>query len=305
VKAAATCVICGYKPSKGEGLVLARGRQRAIHCSQGCLDETLAQRRMAAARQRRRAIAAGSVAALLLAGGWTLARHHAPRPRSISLSWADIKPPKVELPKPPFIGPVWPPTDEDWLPTFERVRWTYPLPGPARRAPTADARLFGGEPTRGPAPVCHEGVCGVVLGGELWGEHVYAALDGVVERVHPGAGEEHGGGTVRIAHLGGMVVTQYFHLAAIPRGVARGAHIQAGDVIGLLGDTGISGERSGQRPHLHFALSTRPSNEFPETYWDPRPLMAHWPLKTPPHGTVAGLAASMTDEDALKRHRIR
>jgi murein DD-endopeptidase MepM/ murein hydrolase activator NlpD len=301
----AACVVCGDKPGKGEGLVLALGRRRAVHCSRACLDETLAQRRMAAARRRRRAIAAGSVAALLFAGGWTLVRHRAPRPRSISLSWADIQPPKAEPPKPPFIGPVWPPADDDWKYVFDRARWTYPLPGPTRRAPTADARLFGAEPARGPAPVCHEGVCGVALGGELWGEHVYAALDGVVERVHPGAGEEHGGGMVRIAHFGGMVSTQYVHLAAIPRGVARGAHIQAGDVIGLLGDTGIASERSGQRPHLHFALSTRPSSEFPEKYWDPRPLMARWPLKTPAHGTVAGLAASVSDEDALRRHRIR
>ena len=48
---------------------------------------------------------------------------------------------------------------------------------------------------------------------------------------------------VRIAHFGGMVFTQYFHLAAVPRGSSRGARVAAGDVIGLLGDTGLGGER--------------------------------------------------------------
>ena len=110
---------------------------------------------------------------------------------------------------------------------------------------------------------------------------------------------------MRIAHFGGMVFTQYFHLAAIPRGVRRGARVAAGDVIGLVGDTGVAGEASGSRAHLHFALSIRPSNELPEAYWDPTPLMSAWPLHVPPHGTVAGLIAPVDDEDLLRRRRGR
>jgi hypothetical protein len=183
------------------------------------------------------------------------------------------------------------------------------LPGPSRRALDASDRIIGPglglEPSRGLAAVCRAPTaCGVVLGGELWGEHVYAAMDGIVERAHGGGSDEHGGGTVRLAHLGGMVFTQYSHLAAIPRGVARGARVQAGDVIGLVGDTGVAGERS-RRPHLHFSLSVRPGAAFPETYWDPRPLMARWPLQVPPRGTVAGLTAPLLDEDLLRRRRGR
>jgi murein DD-endopeptidase MepM/ murein hydrolase activator NlpD len=62
-------------------------------------------------------------------------------------------------------------------------------------------------------------------------------------------------------------------------------YVRAGDVIGLLGDTGVKGAAG---RHLYFALSIRPSREFSETYWDPTPLMAKWPLHIPPHGTVAG-----------------
>jgi murein DD-endopeptidase MepM/ murein hydrolase activator NlpD len=297
--------VCGEIPGAGEELVLARGRQRVVHCSQFCLGETLDRQRVVAARRRRRAIAAASLAAVLLAGGWTVWRHRAPGTRSISLSWLDTGWQKPARPQPIYFGPAWPPTDDDWTFAFQRVRWMYPLPGPMRRAPDGSERILGPEAARGPAAFCRApDACGVMLGGELWGEHVYAALDGVVERVHGGSGDEHGGVTVRLAHLGGMVFTQYSHLAAIPRGVSRGAHVQAGDVIGLVGDTGMAGEHA-RRAHLHFSLSVRPSPAFPEVYWDPRPLMAHWPLQVPPHGTVAGLTAPILDEDLLRKRRGR
>ena len=304
--ARARCAVCGEIPGAGEELVLARGRQRVVHCSQFCLGETLDRQRVVAARRRRRAIAAASLAAVLLAGGWTVWRHRAPGTRSISLSWLDTGWQKPARPQPIYFGPAWPPTDDDWTFAFQRVRWMYPLPGPMRRAPDGSERILGPEAARGPAAFCRApDACGVMLGGELWGEHVYAALEGVVDRVRHDDNGERGGGSVRIAHFGGMVFTQYSHLAAIPRGVVRGAHIAAGEVIGLVGDTGIGGEGQGARPHLHFAFSIRPSSELPETYWDPTPLMSRWPLRVPPHGTVAGLVAATDDMEIPRRHRGR
>ena len=129
------------------------------------------------------------------------------------------------------------------------------------------------------------GRCGVDLGGELWGEHVYAAHDGVVDRVQHSSEDTPGGVYVRIAHWGGAVFTQYFHLAAVPQHLYVGMHVAAGDVIGLVGDTGLVGEHA----HLHFALSVRPSSDQTEVYWDPEPLMAEWPLHNPERGSVAGL----------------
>src|SRR5207245_11250751 len=96
-----------------------------------------------------------------------------------------------------------------------------------------------------------------------------------------------GGGTIGIARWGGAVFTQYCHLAAVPTRLTVGARVNAGDVIGLVGDTGLSDARA----HLHFALSVRPSSGSPETYWDPEPLMAQWPLRTPERGSVAGLVS--------------
>ena len=110
------------------------------------------------------------------------------------------------------------------------------------------------------APIeCRNGHCGVDLGGEIWGEHVHAVHDGVVDYVQRGANPDHGGTFVRISHRDGTVFTQYFHLAAIPRGLERGRVVKAGDVIGLLGDTGVKESA----PHLHFAISVRPSQDGP------------------------------------------
>ena len=248
-------------------------------------------------------IASATVAALVLVGGWTVWRHRAPQPRSIALSWVDVIGTRRRgRNRRTTARPGRPPTPTGRSRSIGRG-WTYPLPGPSRRAPAADDRLFATDPHPHRTVCRTPGACGVALGGQLWGEHVYATLDGVVDRAAPGGADEHGGGYVRIAHLGGMVFTHYFHLAAIPRGVVRGARVSAGEVIGLVGDTGTGSEKPGPRPHLHFALSIRPSAEWPETFWDPTPLMATWPLRVPPHGSVAGLVAATDTMEIPRRHR--
>jgi murein DD-endopeptidase MepM/ murein hydrolase activator NlpD len=85
--------------------------------------------------------------------------------------------------------------------------------------------------------------------------------------------------------------TWYFHLAAIPRGLQRGMLVKAGDVIGLLGDSGVKESA----PHLHFALSIRISKEGFERYIDPEPLIALWPLRIPIDGSEVGLFTILAD----------
>ena len=285
-----TCSECDTTLDRdaSDGFVLVRGAVREQHCSSRCLRRSLRRQQIARARVRRTLYLGVTLMVLIVGGGggaWL--RFHAPKPRAISQAWPETK--VVAEPvigtKLIFFGPAWPPTDDDWMYTFTRASWVYPLPGPDKRRPTIDGRVFGPEPPR-PASCRKEGACGVDLGGELWGEHIYAVQDGVVDRVHREGNDDHGGIYVRLSHFGGMVFTQYFHLAAIPRLLSRGDRVKAGDVIGLLGDTGAKGGRR----HLHFALSIRPSAELSEVYWDPTPLMAGWPLHKPPRGTVAGLS---------------
>jgi murein DD-endopeptidase MepM/ murein hydrolase activator NlpD len=292
VRRAERCFVCSALLEGDDRLVLVRGRVREEYCSELCLRQRVRRQRAARTRTQLRWLLGAALAVSLAAGGDRLwHRYRQPQPESIASGAPDEVRPVVAAPAPIFYGPAWPPTDADWIAAFDVASGMYPLPGPVRRPPAADGRIFGPEPPRDhPARCRAEGVCGVDLGGGLWGEHVYAVLDGVVDWVHRNGNEEGGGQYVRIAHFGGMVFTQYFHLAAIPRRFGRGTRVQAGDVVGLLGDTGLEGKDR----HLTFTLSVRPSSEFPEVYWDPRPWMARWPLRLPPHGTVAGFVSAQS-----------
>jgi murein DD-endopeptidase MepM/ murein hydrolase activator NlpD len=282
---AETCSVCRGPIDERERFVLVRGRRQQPHCSETCLRVSARRRILARARARRRVLLTTSaLAALVLGGGVAWRRHHAPPRSSISYAWPEAHP-IAPPPAPNEYGPPWPPTEAQWTALFDRAAWTFPLPGPERRTLTRDPLIFGPEPPRDRPALCRErGHCGVDLGGELWGEHVYAPLDGVVERVQADDGERPGGTSVRLVHFGGAVYTQYFHLAATPRGLVRGAHVSAGDVIGLLGDTGVESERR----HLTFALSVRAASYLSEVYWDPRPWLERAALRVPPRGTVAG-----------------
>jgi murein DD-endopeptidase MepM/ murein hydrolase activator NlpD len=288
------CVVCKTEIGDGERFVLVRGGREEAHCSQVCLVANVERRRLARAAVRRRWLLRATAVALIVVGAPRLwHRIHPPRPRTISFEPPELRPVPPPRPEPPMYGPAWPPTDGDWQTAFAQAAWIYPLPGPVRRAPAADDRILTSHPGVGhPDPVCRvPGRCGVDLGGELWGEHVYAAQDGVVDRVQHAAGDGRGDVYVRLAHLGGMVFTHYDHLAAAPRAIVRGAAVKAGDLIGLVGDTG------NQHPgrYLHFALSVHPSSELPEVYWDPTEMMARWPLRVPAHGTVAGFMPAETE----------
>ena len=307
-----TCVVCKTPIGNGGGngdndggderFLLLRGGHEEAHCSQVCLVANVERRRLARATVRRRWLLRAAAVALVVVGAPKL-WHRIRLPQSVSISFdpPEFRPPREPRPEPPMYGPAWPPTDQDWQTAFAHTTWAYPLPGPARRAPAADDRILATRPSANrPGPVCRvPAKCGVDLGGELWGEHVYAAHDGVVDRVQHGTGDERGDVYIRVSHFGGMVFTHYDHLAAVPRRILRGAPIKAGDLIGLVGDTG----NEHPRRYLHFALSIHPSNELPEVYWDPTPLMAHWPLRLPLHGTVAGFVPSEADLTMPAFHR--
>lgn len=93
-------------------------------------------------------------------------------------------------------------------------------------------------------------------------KNIYAAGKGVVTRSNV---ETEGGNVIEITHTdrsGREYVTQYAHLSV--RGVNVGDVVNAGDVIGVMGDTGTMA--SGV--HLHFAMWNNETNE----YYNPRKL---------------------------------
>jgi murein DD-endopeptidase MepM/ murein hydrolase activator NlpD len=222
----------------------------------------------------------------------------------------EAPPPVAFVPPPPIILVSPPPPPEPTAEELLRAQWTaeliqdawvHPLNGPSRRMPIRDSRVFGAE-RPGERPIeCQNGHCGVDIGGEVWGEPVLAAHDGVVDRVQRGPNDERGGLYVRIAHRGGTVFTQYFHLAAIPRWLEVGDTVQAGEVIGLLGDTGVKASGA----HLHFTISIRPAPDEAERYIDPEPLIALWPIHIPAREGGGKLSAATEPPGAVIGARNR
>ncbi|HEU5059089.1 MAG TPA: M23 family metallopeptidase [Kofleriaceae bacterium] len=212
------------------------------------------------------------------------------RPSLMSRYMTGFTPVVSGEPMRPFIGPPAP-SDEDLAMEFmgelSGDRWIHPLPGPVRRMPARDTRVFRAGRDHGSPSECGSGHCGIDIGGEMWGEQVFCIHDGVVDRV---VREVTGraGLYVRVAHRNGTVFSQYMHLAAIPRWIRPGAKVKAGDVVGLVGDTGVRDSFA----HLHFSLSVLP-NPGPgakEIFMDPEPLIALWPLKIPRWGGAADAA---------------
>jgi murein DD-endopeptidase MepM/ murein hydrolase activator NlpD len=159
------------------------------------------------------------------------------------------------------------------------LAWFHPLAGPYRQMPISEGRRFGASrPPPRPAE-CELGHCGVDLGSTI-GEPVFAIFDGVVERVqrdesHDNAADERAGRFVRIGHKDGTVVSRYIHLDTIRSDLRDGMHVKAGELIGRLGATGIHNSA----PHLHFAVSLRPTGRGgAETYIDPEPMLRRWKM---------------------------
>jgi hypothetical protein len=284
----APCEVCS-SPLPATRYVHVEGWTVSALCSEPCL--RVLRRASRRARWSARRLHARRLAVAVVLGAALLAPHAGPVGHRRIARAAPARAPDPGPPPLPagWFGPEWPPTDASLLAALGEDAWIHPLSGPVRRMPRADSRVFGAvRPGERPAE-CLNGHCGVDLGGEIWGEHVHAVHDGIVDFVQRSANPDRGGEFVRLSHREGTVFTWYFHLAAIPRGLERGATVKGGDVIGLLGDTGVKESA----PHLHFAISVRPWKDGPERYIDPEPLIALWPVRVPVEGTEVGLYTTL------------
>ena len=285
----AFCEVCG-DPLPAKRYVHVERRAVDVLCSIDCFRFARRKRRRARWASRARTMLRTTVAAVLTAALLTPHTERSARRRLVHAAMAPRPAPldPVALPA-GWFGPEWPPSDTTSLAALGHDAWIHPLSGPVRRMPRADSRVFGAvRPGQRPAE-CRNGHCGVDLGGEIWGEHVHAVHDGLVDFVQRNANPDRGGEFVRISHHDGTVFTWYFHLAAIPRGIERGVYVKSGQVIGLLGDTGVKESA----PHLHFAITVRPWKDGPERYLDPEPLIALWPVRVPIDGGEAGLVTTL------------
>ena len=94
------------------------------------------------------------------------------------------------------------------------------------------------------------------------GNYVYAVVDGILwKRAWYQPGLRAGNAWWLLAADGSGTYYFYAHLAAFAPGLAVGSRVEAGEVIGFVGDTG-----SAAAPHLHFEIHPRggsPVNPYP------------------------------------------
>jgi hypothetical protein len=279
---ALACPRCEGPVDVGSRHIAVAGAVIHVYCSEACLrgiTKLVAPPPPLIVESPRRArwwIAAGVVLGGSFVVFQVVGRDEPPRSVPLAMLATTPAPPPAPSPITTVASPPTPPPpqDDELLHELMQDAWIHPLAGPKRRMPINHTAAFGAERQGQPPPECLSGHCGVDVGGAIWGEQVHAVHDGVVAWVNRGPNEEHGGVFVKIAHRGGALYSWYFHLAAVPRSIVPGVRVSAGQVIGLLGDTGV--QHSG--PHLHFAMTVKPPAGSRERYLDPEPLIAIWPL---------------------------
>ncbi|HEU4612178.1 MAG TPA: peptidoglycan DD-metalloendopeptidase family protein [Kofleriaceae bacterium] len=294
---ASACPVCsGPVDVRSPHIAVAGGAVR-VYCSRACLDakdalpadaNTISLALPRRSRRYRWLLAALVAFAAGGAGAFALLRTDqvpaaAPPAPAIPVAAVSLKP----EPTPDTIADPNREADAKLVADLMHDAWIHPLAGPNRRMPRAHTGAFGAERAGERPPECVSGHCGVDL-GHTWGEPVHAVHDGVVEFINRGPNEERGGVFVRISHRDGTLFSWYFHLAAVPRSLQRGDKVKAGQVIGVLGDTGIKHSA----PHLHFALSVKPTKNARERYLDPESLIAIWPLWMPDESGTGGHLAT-------------
>jgi murein DD-endopeptidase MepM/ murein hydrolase activator NlpD len=299
----ATCPICGgeYDPLRARATLVVDGKVRA-YCSSVCKekaalpmpelpvvdadeDEPPPLPSMWSRMSWKGALGVAAAGAAVLALGGKLVTSAPPPLASITPA---MKPAAKPAPSAAdAMAMLAPSTGAD----AERDVWYHPLPGPRRTLPEQDTRRFGAAREGMRPEECVGGHCGVDI-GTVKGMLVLAAHDGVIERVErdPEVGGRRGneGRFVRVNHKGGTVVTSYIHLEAIREDLRPGIPVKAGEAIGTVGDSGV--QHSG--PHLHFAVSVRPSPDGSELYIDPEPLLHLWPLAPKPAGTLHAMSST-------------
>jgi murein DD-endopeptidase MepM/ murein hydrolase activator NlpD len=148
--------------------------------------------------------------------------------------------------------------------------WVHPVTGTTEIVPTRWQRKYGAPRFPGGGRRCGRGHCGVDLDGPR-GRPIVAVLPGTILNVERRRNGKDGrsGRYIKIQHEGG-VITAYMHLDSIAPGISAGDEVDAGDVIGALGKSGI---RSGD-PHLHFGLEIKIGKSWKAVrHVDPTPFL--------------------------------
>ena len=193
--------------------------------------------------------------------------HDDPPPPAATIASVETNDDDATVEHPP---PV--PLDERF-PTLRE--WIHPVLAATELYPPQEVRHFGAE-RHGVRlrPECGAGHCGVDLDGPR-GQQVVAVAGGTLVRIerHELGLDGRSGRFVKVQHEDGTL-TAYMHLDEVVEGLRVGDHVDAGQVVGLLGATACFSSPA----HLHFSLEIpdRPNTwgDITDTHYaDPAPYL--------------------------------
>ncbi len=153
---------------------------------------------------------------------------------------------------------------EERFPTLND--WIHPVVNIADKQPLRGTQRFGADRPGIRRAECGGGHCGNDL-FEDRGTPIVAVAWGTVQRIYRNP-DSLSGLYIELEHPE-AVHTAYMHLESIAEDLQPGDEVQAGQVIGRLGTTGI--KRSA--PHLHFSLELPIAGRM--RFVDPEPFLAH------------------------------
>lgn len=99
-------------------------------------------------------------------------------------------------------------------------------------------------------------------------DEIFAVMGGVVRHVANHPGQSSYGRYIVIEHVGAAlpVSTLYAHLASVAPGIKKGARVEMGAVIGVMGRSAGSSALPKDRAHLHFEIALRLTDKFSSWY---------------------------------------
>lgn len=123
---------------------------------------------------------------------------------------------------------------------------------------------------------------------------VHSAMDGTIIYVKPVGHGGSQGNSIAVRHADG-IVTKYFHLNAFAEGLKAGDTVKAGQVIGLVGNTGVGKMGTGARdtdPHLHFEIHRNVrGNSYTGQYVNPAQVLQQYRNNVPAYMSNPSVAA--------------
>ncbi len=147
-----------------------------------------------------------------------------------------------------------PDTETDTVPEPEMPVYLTPCEGYIQKDFSNDTLVFSQTMND------HRAHLGIDIAGKL-GDPVKAFCKGTVEKIYT---DHFMGKTVVIAHENGLK-SYYMNLAnEIPEGITEGSFVEAGTVIGAIGETAST--ECADHPHLHFELRLNGGKLDPKEY---------------------------------------